>query len=619
MAKEERRVTLPILFAFIFLISALPVPQAVEFNFESPSVQPQQPSIINQTSYPNSAGFTFTNTTYDSNTGITTIERPIIPWSLTNGMGLTTPRTAACSVYDDQSNQVYLMGGLIDPDPLQSGDETSTTLIEIFDVANGTWDPAPNSMPYAQQYHDCVKIGTKIYVIGDYFPHANPEIKSTGTVQILDLLTDNWSNGTNMPNSKGVGLAGSTEHNGYLYVAGGISNRIRSDPTDRLMRYDPVNDVWSEMANMSHKRFAFDLVPFRGKLIAYGGMVQYFDAATNETVIGTSNITEAYDPATNSWSRLPNATHLWASYASAVINDEIIIIGGYSGTGWAAVKNGKTLGYDPMTNSWRTHNNLQIDMFESTMVNANGTLVYAGGESTNTPYSAWSLQFLADTEMYENPDQLEGWFTSPSIDLRHGDKGSASGLWLDFSAYEPSGTTLGLQYRMATSSNGLAQANWLPTTQPVNDFYQQSNLSLQSSIEDLPFLQYRVQLTSHQLGDWIMPRLNYVSIGADEVSFGENIPHSMQPSSAPVTVQTHHHSPTKDADYWIAIREADQNGIYSPGSSWSTLNYNTSTESLTIDDIDQLFMTEQVSVVVNSSDDQGEFIDWQFSLSSQNF
>ena len=268
-----------------------------------------------------------------------------------------------------------------------------------------------------------------------------------------------------------------------------------------------------------------------------------------------------------------------------------------------------------MTNSWRTHNNLQIDMFESTMVNANGTLVYAGGESTNTPYSAWSLQFLADTEMYENPDQLEGWFTSPSIDLRHGDKGSASGLWLDFSAYEPSGTTLGLQYRMATSSNGLAQANWLPTTQPVNDFYQQSNLSLLSSIEDLPFLQYRVQLTSHQLGDWIMPRLNYVSIGADEVSFGENIPHSMQPSSAPVTVQTHHHSPTKDADYWIAIREADQNGIYSPGSSWSTLNYNTSTESLTIDDIDQLFMTEQVSVVVNSSDDQGEFIDWQFSLS----
>ena len=599
----------------IFLSSLLSV---VDFSTEYQNLSKNEEinsTMINHTTFPKSSGYIYTNLTFDTQTGITTIEQPLLQWSSTNGNGLSMPRTAGCSFFNDATNEVYFMGGMVDPNPLQTGDETETTLIEIFDVTNGTWSPAPITMPYKQQYHDCVKIGTNVYTVGDYFPFANPEIKSSGLVQVLDLTTGNWTNGTNMPSGKSVGLAGATEHNGYMYVAGGISNRARTDPTDRLMRYDPVNDVWAEMANMSHKRFAFDLIPYHGKLIAHGGMVQYYDTTTNTTVIGTTNISEAYDPTTDTWSRLPNSTNNFASYASAVINDEIIIFGGYSGSGWNANVNTKTYGYNPFTDTWREHNTLQIGLFESTLVNAGGTLVYAGGEATQYPYYVWYLQYLSETGMYENPDSVEGWLTSQAIDLRWNSKGSASGLWLDFSAYEPTGTEALLQYRMATSAAGIPQANWVPASIPVNSFFQQSNLSLLSSLEDLPFLQYRVKFTSTELDDWIMPRISYVSIGADEASLGPIIPDSMQPSSSPVLFQTHHHAVTTDGEYWIAFRESDQYGIYKPGSSWTTLTYNSTTQQMSVEDPDQLMISEHLSVSIHSSDAQGDLLDWRVTLS----
>ena len=615
MARSDDKQSLAVTLAILFVLSLFSSIDVEQFQKDTLEPVYEGQSIINQTTFPKSGGYTYTNLTFDAQTGITTIERPLFQWSATNGNGLSMPRTAGCSFYNDLTHEVYFMGGMVDPNPLQTGDETATTLIEIFDVTNGTWDPAGITMPYTQQYHDCVKIGTKVYVVGDHYPFSNPEIKATGMVQVLDLLTGNWSNGTNMPNGKSVGLAGATEHNGYMYVAGGVANRARSDPTDRLMRYDPVNDVWAEMANMSHKRLAFDLIPFHGKLIAYGGLVQYFDTTTNTTVIGTTNISEVYDPGSNTWARLPNSTNNFASYASAVINDEIVIMGGYSGSGWNANINTKTFGYNPFTNTWRTHNTLQIGMYESTLVNAGGTLVYAGGEATQYPYYVWYLQYLSETGMYENPDSLEGWLTSAAIDLRSGAKGSASGIWLDFTAFEPSGTTALLQYRLATTAGGLPQANWVPTSIPVNSFFSQSNLSLLTSLEDLPFLQYRVKYTSTELDEWIMPRVNFVSIGADEASLGPTTPLSMQPSSAPVLFQTHHHGVTMPGEYWIAFRESDQNGIYLPGSSWSTITYNSSSQLFSLNDVEQLLIPNQVSVSINSSDDQGVLLDWRVSLS----
>ena len=64
-----------------------------------------------------------------------------------------------------------------------------------------------------------------------------------------------------MPYNQSVGLAGVTSLNGMVYVAGGVSAKDRSDSTDRLLRYDPVNDSWTQMANMNNQRYSSNSLP----------------------------------------------------------------------------------------------------------------------------------------------------------------------------------------------------------------------------------------------------------------------------------------------------------------------------------------------------------------------
>ncbi|MBL6748795.1 MAG: hypothetical protein ISP85_07430, partial [Candidatus Poseidonia sp.] len=292
--------------------------------------------------FPVADGFTYTNLSQSPVTGVTTLERPSISWSATTGFGLTNLRTGACSAYLPATDEVFLIGGRIDGDPTQTGDESATKTVEIFDVNNQEWTPAVEELKEEQQYHKCAVVDNKIYAIGDHHPFETPSVESTGVVQVYDPSNGNWSYGTSMPATKSVGLAGVASQNGMIYVAGGVSLKDRSDATDRLMRYDPVNDSWTEMANMNHTRHSFELVSLRGKLIAYGGVAEFFDPVANTTVEKETNLTEAYDPVTDSWTQLPNATHAMSAYAAAVYNDEIVIVGGYSLSGWQASMNDKT-------------------------------------------------------------------------------------------------------------------------------------------------------------------------------------------------------------------------------------------------------------------------------------
>jgi hypothetical protein len=77
-----------------------------------------------------SQGFSLSNVTVDSATGKVVLQRPTIAWqSVTNG-SLIFERAGACSVHVETINEILLMGGRIDPDPTQNGDETSSNFVE---------------------------------------------------------------------------------------------------------------------------------------------------------------------------------------------------------------------------------------------------------------------------------------------------------------------------------------------------------------------------------------------------------------------------------------------------------------------------------------------------------
>ena len=608
-----RGATALLLTAMMLTVAWLPT-----LSFEAPPAQmeesePVHDTVSNIQTFTTTQGYSFVNLTLDPVTGLTTLKRPSMAWTTPGGLGLTSLRTGACSAYLPSTNEVFLIGGRVDVDPTQTGDESSTKMVEIFDVTNKTWSPSTEDLKQVQQYHGCAVAGGKIYAIGDYYPFASPSMQSSGLVQVYDPAQGNWSYGTSMPGNRSVGLAGVTEHGGMIYVAGGVSAQDRSDVTDRLMRYDPTNDSWTQLASMNNKRHSFDLVSFKGKLIAYGGVATFFDPQANTTVEGDSNLTEAYDPITNSWTQLPNATHHMSAYAAEVYNDEIIIHGGYEQVSWQGTANDKTYGYDPFNNQWSTYATLQIGMYDSTLVRANDTLIFASGDSSNIRFGTWSMQYLAENEYSVNPSERNGLLTSPIQDLRSGQHGAASLLWMTFSTVEPTDTSIGLQYRTAQSLQGIASASWLPTTVPINTYLSAGNTSLTSVLEDAPYLQYRVRYATTNLMDWITPTLLEVSLAADTVSFDSTLPAFMQPTSAPLTISTHHHAVTQDGTYTLQLHPSNALGGLTGGANWMKLTWNSTTSSLMVDDPDGLLFG-QPSVSLEPGATSGQLVNWTFSL-----
>ncbi|MGB0313761.1 MAG: hypothetical protein ACPGDD_07725, partial [Poseidonia sp.] len=141
--------------------SPLLVPEDTFLAQETTTAPQHTEEYVDQ--FATSNGFSHTNLTQSASSGLTELKRPPVSWTATSGIGLTQMRTGACSAYLPATEEVFLIGGRIDVDPSQTGDEANTKTVEIFDVVNKTWTPAVEQLQETQQYHKCTVVGDTIY------------------------------------------------------------------------------------------------------------------------------------------------------------------------------------------------------------------------------------------------------------------------------------------------------------------------------------------------------------------------------------------------------------------------------------------------------------------------
>ena len=154
-----------------------------------------------------------------------------------------------------------------------------------------------------------------------------------------------------------------------------------------------------------------------------------------------------------------------------------------------------------------------------------------------------------------------------------------------------------------------------PTTVPINTYLSAGNQSLTDVAEDAAFLQYRVQFMTTELMDWLTPTLVNVSIGADSAAFAATPPSSLQPTSSPVSLVTHHHASTMDGTYVMALHPADASGNLETTSDWLTFSWNTTTSTFSVDDPSSLLFNQQATATAGPMTSEGQSINWTFSLS----
>ena len=88
----------------------------------------------------------------------------------------------------------------------------------------------------------------------------------------------------------------------------------------------------------------------------------------------------------------------------------------------------------------------------------------------------------------------------------------------------------------------------------------------------------------------------------------------MQPTSAPVSVVTHHQGTTQDGTYVLALHPTDAFGSFDSNSDWLRLTWDTTTSTLTVDDPSSLLFNQQATATVGPGTDQGQTVNWTFSL-----
>ena len=207
----------------------------------------------------------------------------------------------------------------------------STFNIAAVRAADDSWETMAK-MPTARSGLGVAVVDGKIYAIGGSDGNRN-----LGTNELYDPSTNTWVSKQPMPTARH--RFGITVFENKIYVMGGAGVNGFTDANEV---YDPVSGTWETKASMpAGGRSELAVNAVNGKIYAIGGFF-----------LGIfwipSNLTEVYDPVTDTWTtkaEMPTAVY---SCTSAVVDNKIYLI-----------ENGRSVTvpclnqiYDTITDTW---------------------------------------------------------------------------------------------------------------------------------------------------------------------------------------------------------------------------------------------------------------------------
>ena len=218
---------------------------------------------------------------------------------------------------------------------------------------------------------------------------------------IAGASENEWTTMRAMPTARGgLGVAvANVDGQDKIYAIGGLNSEGQLAVNEM---YDPVNNTWFTKRVMPTARSGFAVAVYKNKIYCIGGTVEgggftganeVYNPATDSWEIkepmptpradltanvvdgkiylvggkqywGTElfyhelNVTEVYDPDTNTWTTNTSMPIPAFGYASAVVNDKIYVIGGTQLSGLTAIRSNQV--YDVKNDTWSSQTNLPI-------------------------------------------------------------------------------------------------------------------------------------------------------------------------------------------------------------------------------------------------------------------
>jgi N-acetylneuraminic acid mutarotase len=246
-------------------------------------------------------------------------------------------------------------------------------------------------------------IGGRLYTVGGWGPG---EVVSRA-MQVYDPAQNTWTKGPSMP--KGRFGAASSVLDGRLYVVGGCTN---AECSNSVYVFDPGSGKWSRAADYPQSIGWASCGAINGKLYCAGG------AGPDYVETGAAHV---YDPVSNSWQSIADMPVGLAAGAYAAANGRLLVSGGTRRVGANSVVTPESYAYDPGTNSWSA-----LPDASTAAYRGGGALgLYRVGGSTDIGFPAPA----ATAELLPGYDQTEldlSWLseTPHRLTLRPGQRAS---------------------------------------------------------------------------------------------------------------------------------------------------------------------------------------------------
>jgi len=218
-----------------------------------------------------------------------------------------------------------------------------------------------------------------------------------------------WTQKADMPTPRYI--AGSAVVDGKIYVIGGAP--VRFGATRAVEEYDPKTDTWKKRADMPTIRQGLCAAAVDGIIYAIGGC---------EVAPGVDrdiSTVEAYDPATDKWTRKADMPTARALSAIAVVDGIIYVIGGAFDEDYLNEVNVEVLSaveaYNPATDTWTTKADMPTARYNAAACVIDGRIYVSGGNAE------WdSMALVRQVEVYDLATNTWAWASDmPSPRVGH--------------------------------------------------------------------------------------------------------------------------------------------------------------------------------------------------------
>jgi N-acetylneuraminic acid mutarotase len=253
--------------------------------------------------------------------------------------------------------KIYVAGG--------SNGDYAIPDANVYDPATGSWS-AIAPLPEPLNASSAGFIGDTLYVAGGWDTFGDPSTD----VYAYDPDTNSWTQAASLP--AGVAAAGSAVVSGKLYVIGGVGTN--GNTSAAVYSYDPGNNSWSQQPDY----------PAAMAFPACGGVDALAVCAGGS---GASASTYVYTPGSSGWVKKTDMPDDAWGAANATANGKLEVMGGAIDNGSAVTNQG--FAYDPASDTW------------SALPDSNNA-VYRGGGACGIYQVGGSLGGFQPTQFTQN-------------------------------------------------------------------------------------------------------------------------------------------------------------------------------------------------------------------------